>query len=145
MLRVQITAARLIVGACRFDHDAYSQGPPLATHTCLWLEFKILLLMYRCLHNQGSSELLELLKFRNHYFMHTSLLHKILTSKFTLPQQCVLVHAKVRGYLPSLLLNFGTLYLNMLSHPCPCQPLNRHLKLTFFATIYLMNNDTLIL
>lgn len=143
MLRVQITAARLIVGACRFDHDAYSQGPPLATHTCLWLEFKILLLTYRCLHNQGSSELLELLKFRNH--LCTLLPPRNSYFKFTLPQQCVLVHAKVRGYLPSLLLNFGTLYLNMLSHPCPCQPLNRHLKLTFFATISLMNNDTLIL
>ena len=41
----------------------------------------------------------------------------------------------VRGSLPSLLLN---------CHPCPCQRLKRHLKLTFFVATSLMTNDTFV-
>ena len=63
--RVQNTAARLIVGARRFDHmtsilkDLHWLPIPAR------LEFKILLLTYKCLHNQGPSHLCELLEFRN--------------------------------------------------------------------------------
>ena len=63
--RVQNTAARLIVGARRFDHmtpilkDLHWLPIPAR------LEFKILLLTYKCLHNQGPSYLCELLEFRN--------------------------------------------------------------------------------
>ena len=49
-----------------------------------------------------------------------------------------------RGRLPSLLLNFETLNLNILSEPRPCQLLKRHGKLIFFATISSMTNDTLL-
>ena len=63
--RVQNTAARLIVGARRSDHmtpilrDLHWLPIPAR------LEFKILLLTFKCLHNQGPSYLRELLKFRN--------------------------------------------------------------------------------
>ena len=63
--RVQNTAARLIVRALRSDHMT-----PILTDLH-WLpiparlEFKILLLTFKCLHNQGPSYLRELLKFRN--------------------------------------------------------------------------------
>ncbi|XP_022796953.1 uncharacterized protein LOC111335335 [Stylophora pistillata] len=63
--RVQNTAARLIVGARRSDHmtpilrDLHWLPIPAR------LEFKILLLTYKCLHNQGPSYLRELLKFPN--------------------------------------------------------------------------------
>ena len=50
----------------------------------------------------------------------------------------------VRGHVPSLLLNCGTLYLNILSRPRPCQLLKGHLKLTFFTAASLMTNDTLV-
>ena len=59
------TAARLIVGARRSDHmtpilrDLHWLPIPAR------LEFKILLLTFKCLHNQGPSYLRELLKFRN--------------------------------------------------------------------------------
>lgn len=63
--RVQNSAARLIVGARRSDHmtpilrDLHWLPIPAR------LEFKILLLTYKCLHNQGPSYLRELLKFPN--------------------------------------------------------------------------------
>ena len=63
--RIQNTAARLIVGARRFDHITPILRDlhwlPIPTR----LEFKILLLTYKCLRNQGPSYLCELLKLRN--------------------------------------------------------------------------------
>ena len=63
--RVQNTTARLIVGARQFDHmmpilkDLHWLPIPAR------LEFKILLLTYKCLHNQVPSYLCELLEFCN--------------------------------------------------------------------------------
>lgn len=48
------------------------------------------------------------------------------------------------GRLPSLLLNCGTLYLNILSQPRPCQLLKRHLRLTFFVATSVMSNVTFV-
>ena len=128
--RVQNTAARLIVGARRFDHMT-----PIVKDLHWWsilarLEFKILLLTYKCPHNQGPSYLCEPLEFRNppRNRTHTTLIPSTM----------------VRGRFPSLLLNWGTLYLNILSQPRHCQLLKRHLKLTFFVAISLTTNNTFV-
>ena len=63
--RVQNTAARLIVGARRFDHITPILRDLHWLPILARLEFKILLLTYKCLYNQGPSYLRELLKFQN--------------------------------------------------------------------------------
>ena len=59
-------------------------------------------------------------------------------------QTALIPSTMVRACLPLLLLNCGTLYLNILSQPHHCQLLKQHLKLAFFVTISLTTNDTLV-
>lgn len=82
------------------------------------LKFKILLLTYKCLHNQGPSYLLELLKFRN-------------PSRSLRPSMKPLLR---NSYRPNTLYYGERAFafaapktLNIFSHRCPCQFLKRHL------------------
>ena len=137
--RVQNNATRLIVGACRFDHMTPTLRDLHRLPIPARLELQILLLTYKCLHNQGSSNLRELLKFRNPSYTLRSSLKSSLQNSY---------HSNTLYYgeraLPSLLLNCGTLYLKILSQLRPCQLLKRRLKLNFFAAASSKNNDTLI-
>ena len=80
LLRVQ--TARLIVGARRSDHmtpilrDLHWLPIPAR------LEFKILLLTFKCLHNQGPSYLRELLKFRNPSWTLRSSMQSLLQNSY---------------------------------------------------------------
>ena len=98
------------------------------------LEFTILLLTYESLHNQGPFYLHELLEFRNPSRTLRSSIKSLLQNSNRL-------NTLYYG-LPSLLLNSGTLYLNILSQPRPCQLLKWHLKLTFSVATSFTTNDT---
>ena len=76
---------------------------------------------------------------------------RILHGYFALPcnpyfwsHTALIPYTMVRGRLPSLLLNCGTLYLNILSQPRPWQLLKRLLRLTFFVATSVMSNVTFV-
>ena len=123
---IQNTAARLIVGARRFNHimpilrDLHWLPIPAR------LEFKILLLKYKCFHNQVHLNSVTYSSFAN---LHGHFAPPC-NSYFRAPT-ALTPSSMTRGCLPSLLLNCGALYLNTLSQPCPCQLLKQHLKRTF--------------
>ena len=110
--RVQNTRARLIVGARRFDHmtpilkDLYWLPIPAR------LEFKILLLTYKCVHLACVSYS-SFATFHGHFALPCDPSFRTHTA--------LILSTMVRGRFPSLLLNCGTLYLNILSQPRHCQ------------------------
>ena len=122
-----------------WPYGAYSQPEPPLLPIPVRLEFKILLLTYKCLHNEGHLTCVSYSSFATLH-AHVALPQNPYFSTRTAPTPSTMATRR----LPSLLLNCGTLYLNRLSQPCPGQLLKRHLKLTFSAAIFSMNNDTLV-
>ena len=122
--------------ACRFDHmtsilrDLHWLPIPAR------LEFKILLLTYKCLHNQGPSYLRELLKFRNPSRTLCSSTQSLLQNSYR-PNTLYYGERAFALAAPKLWNSISEHIKSASSR----QFLKRHLKLTFFVATFLMTND----
>ena len=135
--RVQNTAARQMVGARRSDHMT-----PIFSTGCLYLLDWNLRSCFLRLSVSTIKVRLTSASYSSFGILHEHFAPPC--NPYFRTRTALIPSTMVRGRLPSLLLNCGTLYLSILSQPRLCQLLKRHLKLTFFVATSLMANDAFV-